>query len=96
MRSFATALDTLRRAGDSGIPAFETQAREFNQRFNSLMAPRKNPFYRYTDQLFTEADWIEIADTSEKSRGTEDALFSSVELTAPDDVKPAQMTVEHQ
>ena len=95
MRSFAAELDSLRHAENFGIVAFEHQAREFNQRFNSLMAPRKNPFYRYTDELFSEADWIEIADTSDKTCSIEDALFASVEQTAPDDINPAEMTVEH-
>ena len=89
------ALRELDRAGPAGRSAFEAAAQRFTEAFQSLLAARKNPFAKHTDELFDEADWERIAGVTPDSLATEQRLFAAVEQTAPAGVEPARMTVEH-
>lgn len=95
MARFADSMQKLRDAGIGGLPYFEERAREFTAKFNSLMAPRKNPFHAHTDRLFTDSDWEEIAGVTEQSLTTEKKLYEAVRRASPSDIKPEEMTVEH-
>jgi len=89
------ALRAFERAGAAGRSGFEVAARRFTEAFQSLLAARKNPFAKHTDELFDEADWERIAGVTPESLAAEQRLFAAVEQTAPAGVHPARMTVEH-
>ena len=85
----------LRRIGASGLGSFVPAARQFAAAFKSLLAPRKNPFFRHTDALFGEDDWVRIAGVTAASLATEQEQFLAVQRTAPAGIDPAQFTAEH-
>lgn len=95
MAEFAAALAGLRAAGPAGVETFEAAARQFVATFTGLLLPRKNPFFRHTDALFSESDWTSIAGVSDASRAEEVALFARVQVTAPPGSDPASFTAEH-
>jgi hypothetical protein len=95
METFRHGMEKFRQAGRDGIQAFEKGARQFTAKFTSLLAPRKNPFHKHTDELFTEEDWVVIAGVSEDSLGREAELFVAVQRAAPANADPEEMTVEH-
>jgi len=90
------ATEALAAAGKTGVESFAEFAREFAGSFKSLMAPRKNPFRRYTDELFGDADWMMIAAVSDESLATEEKLFVAVRRAAPAGNDPDQVTVRHE
>jgi hypothetical protein len=92
---FQNAAEQLRRQGPSGVGAFLDAARQFSAEFKSLLAPRRNPFFRHTDALFGEDDWWRIAGVTDRSLETEERLFRAVQRTAPAGMDPAQFTAEH-
>lgn len=92
---FAGALVRLRRAGPEGVRAFEDHARQFAATFTSLLQPRKNPFFRHTDVLFSPVDWARIAGVTDMSLATEQRLFLAVQRTAPAGIDPEHYTAEH-
>jgi hypothetical protein len=93
--SFQSAAEGLRRKGNAGTGAFLDAARQFSAEFKSLLAPRRNPFFRHTDALFGDDDWARIAGVTDQSLETEERLFSAVQRTAPTGIDPAQFTAEH-
>ena len=95
MEEFRAGLENLKAAGRQGLEAFEAGARRFVEKFNSLLAPRKNPFHEYTQQLFTDEDWVVIAAVTEDSLAREEALFMAVRQTTPEGLDPDQIQVEH-
>lgn len=95
MATFMRAADALRAAGRGGLPAFQAAAREFTDTFKSLLQPRKNPFFRHTDVLFTDADWERVAGVTSGSIAEEHELFATVQKTAPAGVDPDQFPAEH-
>ncbi len=95
MDEFRTVLEKLKATGRDGLQAFEAGAKRFVAKFNSLLAPRKNPFHKYTEQLFTDEDWVVIAAVTDDSLATEQALFMAVRQTAPDGFDPDRISVEH-
>lgn len=95
MTRFADSMEKLRGAGSGGLKTFEKEARDFTATFNSLMAPRKNPFHAHTDRLFSDSDWEIIAGVTDRSRATEGQLFDAVRRAAPPGINPEEMTVEH-
>ncbi len=92
---FQRAVAALRRKGTSGRAEFEKAAQAFADLFNSLMAPRKNPFQEHTDVLFTESDWIDIAGVTTDSLDEERGLYKQVEATTLVGIDPANYTAEH-
>jgi hypothetical protein len=95
MDTFRADAQQLKESGYAGLQVFIEGAKKFTAAFNALLAPRKNPFHRHTDQLFTDADWIVVADVSDDSLAAEEQLFMAVRASAPEDIDPEQMTVEH-
>ena len=95
METFRRSMEALRQAGRNGIGVFEQGARHFVDKFTSLLAPRKNPFHKRTDELFAEEDWVVIAGVTEHSLGREAELYVAVQRTVPTGIDPEKMTVEH-
>ncbi len=95
VQTFRQALDALDQAGADGGQAFEQAATLFVDAFNSMMAPRRNPFFRYTDSLFIDEDWVRIADASDEFHATESRLFTQVKEEAPDGTDPEQYKIHH-
>lgn len=93
VENFQTAARELGNKGPDVRDAFEAAAIEFTSAFSSLMAPRKNPFQKYTDVLFTDEDWQLIALVSDESRSIEHNLYSAVQASSPENVDPEAMTV---
>jgi hypothetical protein len=89
------AAQALRGSGGRAIAAFEGEAREFIGAFGTLLQPRKNPFFRHTDQLFTDADWASIAGVTPQSLAEEDRLFAGVRRSAPAGADPDTFTAGH-
>ena len=87
------ATEELTTNGADALGVFETTAADFVDAFTSLMAPRKNPFHEYTDQLFTEEDWAVIADVTDESQSVEKELYAAVQVNAPDGLDPEAATV---
>jgi hypothetical protein len=89
------AAQALRSSGGRSVAAFESEARTFIDAFGTLLQPRKNPFSRHTDQLFTDADWAGIAGVTTQSLAEEERLFAGVRLAAPVGADPDGFTAEH-
>ena len=77
VESFRQAVNVLAETGAEGRESFEAAARTFTAEFLSLMAPRKNPFHAYTDELFTDEDWELVAAVSDESIDIEKNLYSA-------------------
>jgi len=95
VETFRQALETLKKAGTEGRHEFEQAAKTFADTFNRMMAPRRNPFFRHTDSLFVDADWVRIADVSDEFHTTEAGLFNRVAENAPEGIDPEQYKIEH-
>jgi len=95
MATFMRAAEALRSAGRSGLAAFESAARQFTDTFKTLLQPRKNPFFKHTDVLFTDADWERIAGVTTASIAEEQELFGAVQKTAPAGIDPDKFPAEH-
>jgi len=93
VEAFQRAAESLADRGPDGREDFENAAGIFVNTFTSLMAPRKNPFQSYTDDLFADDDWIVVADASERSLSIEKELFAAVQANSPDDIDPETMEV---
>ena len=93
VETFQQVAKALSESGPDARAAFEQGALEFTSAFTSLMAPRKNPFQKYTDELFTDEDWQVIAAVSDESRSMETNLFSAVQVSSPEHIDPDAMTV---
>ena len=89
------ALETYRRGGRADFAAFDRALRNYHRIVSELMTPRKNPFSPYTDQLFTFADWTNIAQASTETVAAEDRLFDAVTAAAPDGLKPDSFSGTH-
>jgi len=95
LETFREAVEALRTAGSAGQSAFAAAAHAFIDKLNEMMAPRRNPFFEHTDRLFTEEDWVRIADQSDEFRSREAALFDAVKRSAPAGADPEQYVISH-
>jgi hypothetical protein len=93
VEKFQHAARALTEDGHDGRETFDNAAVEFTDAFTSLMAPRKNPFQSYTDELFTDEDWSQIAGVTDKSQLVERDLFAAVKICAPHDINPDTISV---
>ena len=89
------ALKAYRQGGRADFAAFDQAVRNYHTIVSELMTPRKNPFSDYTDQLFTFADWTNIAAASPETAATEDRLYGAVTAAAPDHLKPGSFSGTH-
>jgi len=93
VEEFQIAADALRVAGQSGCQVFRAAAQHFADTFDSTMEARRNPFERYTDQLFSDDDWLDVAGASEEADKMEENLYNAVRRSAPDGIDPETMEV---
>ena len=93
VEAFRQAVDSLNETGPAGCEIFEAAAHDFTAAFTSLMAPRKNPFHSYTDELFTDDDWELVAGVTDESIEMERNLYNAVHLSAPTGIDPETMQV---
>jgi len=82
-KALKEALEEYRGAGHKNFPAFDTALRHYNHVIRSMMAPRKNPFSKHTDELFTMDDWTDIAQVTDYTIATEEAQFEEVANNLP-------------
>ena len=87
--------DELRRQGAVGIAAFEAGARRFAAALQALAQPRRNPMSVWTEQLFSETDWVQVAGVTPASLAREDELFRAVRGSAPPEADPEHMSGAH-
>jgi hypothetical protein len=87
------ATDALQVAGPDGCPAFETAAKHFNETFAGMMEARRNPFESYTNELFSDDDWVQIAGSSDEADTAEGNLYNAVVRTAPAGINPETIEV---
>jgi hypothetical protein len=93
VENFHRAAETLTQTGADGIGLFENAATDFVGAFATLMAPRRNPFEKYTDELFSDDDWHLIAAVTDESGSVERELFDAVKANAPGDIDPETISV---
>ena len=93
VEEFQFATDALRTAGRPGCEIFQAAAKHFIDTFNSTMEARRNPFESYTNQLFSDADWVDVAASSEAADEMEANLYNAVRRSAPDGIDPETMEV---
>jgi hypothetical protein len=95
MDGFARDLDRLEQRGTDGVVEFEKCGRQLVGEFGRLLLPRRNPFFRQTDALFEDGDWVEIAGASAISIRAESDLFDAVVREAPAGADPREFGTEH-
>jgi hypothetical protein len=95
VEKLSRAARALRDSGGGTTPAFEAVASEFVAGFGSSLRARRNPFARYTEELFSDADWERIAGVTPASTAEESRLFAGVRHTAPSGVDPEQFSAVH-
>lgn len=75
--------------------AFVLHAQSFADLIQGMMAPRRNPYEAYTNELFTDADWTAIAAATPEAQATERMLFAAVKALAPPGADPEAMSSAH-
>ncbi len=93
--AIAEALEAYRDGGRTDFAAFDQAIRHYHQVVSEMMTPRKNPYSKYTDELFAMDDWTHIAQANDQTMATEHRLFDAVMAAAPDDLKPASFSGTH-
>jgi len=93
VETFRQAVEVLSETGPDGRNVFEAAAHTFTAAFISLMAPRKNPFEAYTNDLFSDEDWELVASVTDESIETEKNLYKAVQTSAPAGIDPETMQV---
>ncbi|MCB2107692.1 MAG: hypothetical protein KDE14_08340 [Rhodobacteraceae bacterium] len=83
------------RTGQSDAAAFVTDVRAFADLIQGMMAPRRNPYERYTNELFTDDDWAAIADATPEAVAEEKRLFAEVKSLATPEADPETMPTLH-
>ena len=93
--TLAAALDAYKSGGRKDFAAFDAAMRHNHDVMTSMMSPRKNPYGKYTDELFTLEDWADIAEANDDTIATEARLFDGVTAAAPDELKPDSFSGTH-
>jgi hypothetical protein len=81
--------------GGGAAETFHASVRGFANLIQSMMAPRRNPYERFTDALFTADDWAAIADATPHAVAEEARLFARVKELAPPGADPDAMPALH-
>lgn len=95
VETFRQAVEALSETGPEGRDTFEAAALTFTAAFTALMAPRKNPFQAYTDELFADEDWELVAGVTDESTDAEKNLYKAVQVSAPAGIDPDTMQVAY-
>ena len=93
--TLAAALDTYKSGGRNDFATFDAAMRHNHDVMTAMMSPRKNPYQKYTDELFTLEDWADIAEADDDTIATEHTLFDAVTAAAPDNLKPDSFSGTH-
>ena len=93
--TLAEALKAYRDDDRVNFSAFDTAVRHYHRVMSEMMTPRKNPYGKYTDELFTMDDWANIAQADDDTIATEHRLFDKVTASASDDLKPESFSGTH-
>jgi hypothetical protein len=91
---FQKAIEALKKVGRDGCKAYEAKAKDFIGMFGTLLQSRKNPFYKYTDELFSVEDWEHVVDATPQAVAREDELYTLIQKTAPAGIDPASYPAE--
>ncbi len=91
----AEALRAYRDGGRANVAALDQAIRHYHRIVSDMMTPRKNPYSKYTDELFSRDDWAHIAAASDETIATEHRLFDAVTAAAPDGLEPASFSGTH-
>ena len=89
------ALNAYRDGGRSDFAAFDAAVRHNHKVMSAMMTPRKNPYQKYTSELFTMDDWADIAQANDDTIATEHKLFDAVTAAAADDLRPDSFSGTH-
>ena len=89
------ALRAYRDSGRAEFMTFDQAIRHYRRIVSDLMTPRKNPYQKYTDELFSSDDWAHIAAANDETIATEQRLFYAVSAAAPDALKPEAFSGTH-
>lgn len=92
--AFAAEVDAHKTARLSAS-AFVDRVRVFADLIQGMMAPRRNPYEKYTDALFTADDWVAIADATPAAIAEEATLFANIKTLAPASADPDAMPAMH-
>ena len=91
----AEALRAYRDGGRANVATFDQAIRHYHRIVSDMMTPRKNPYSKYTDELFSRDDWAHIAAASDETIATEHRLFDAVTAAAADGLKPESFSGTH-
>lgn len=83
------------KSGKSTAPQFVGSVRAFAALIQVMMQPRRNPYEKYTNELFTDADWVAIGNVTPQVIAAETHMFARVRETAPPGIDPDAMPVLH-
>lgn len=89
------ALKTYRDGGKADFATFDAAVRHNHEVMSAMMTPRKNPYQKYTSELFSMDDWAAIAQANDDTVATEHRLFDAVTAAAPDELKPDSFSGTH-
>lgn len=93
--TLAEALRAYRDGDRANFIAFDRAIRQYHRTVSDLMTPRKNPYQKYTDELFSGDDWTHIAAANDQTIAAEHRLFDAVTAAAPNDLKPESFSGTH-
>ena len=91
----AEALNAYRDGDRADFAGFDQAIRHYRRIVSDMMTPRKNPYSKYTDELFSGDDWTHIAAANDETIATEHRLFDAVATAAPDSLKPESFSGTH-
>ena len=76
--ALGAALDDYGNGGRKDFAVFEAAVRHNHDVMTAMVTPRKNPYGKYTDELFSRDAWMDIAQASDETMATEARLFEAV------------------
>ncbi len=94
-KALRDAIATYREGGRADFAPFDSAVRHYHEVITSMMTPRKNPYEPYTNTLFDDDDWTDIADVSDSSTATEADQFATVKAAAPEAMDPDGFSGTH-
>ena len=89
------ALSAYRDGGRASFAALDQAIRHYHRIVSDMMTPRKNPYSKYTDELFSVDDWTHITQATDGAIAAEHRLFNAVAAAAPADLKPEYFSGTH-
>lgn len=94
-KALRDAIAAYRDGGRADFGPFDSAVRHYHEVMTSMMTPRKNPYEPYTNSLFDDDDWTDIAGVTDDSTATEAAQFDAVKAAAPEAMDPEGFSGTH-